>query len=125
VFDLVGGKLPDQGSVYIGTDGVMVAPHGSTPILFPKEKYADRRPNKLGPRNHYHEFLDCVTSGQQPSANFDYASPMTEAVLLGCLASAFPNEVLKFDAANLVFPDHAEATKLVKRHYRQGWEWPV
>ncbi len=125
IADLVGGKLPDQGSVYIGTDGIMIAPHGGSPILLPKDKFKDARPNKLERRNHYHEYVECIVSSGKPSANFDYASPMTEAVLLGCLASNFLNEELKFDSAKMVFPGNEKATELVKRHYREGWEWPV
>jgi len=66
-----------------------------------------------------------VKSGKQASANFDYASPMTEAVLLGCLSSVFPNEALKWDTEKLIFPDNEAATKLVRRHYRESWEFPV
>ena len=124
ITDQIGG-CPDQGSIYIGTEGIMVAAHGSTPMLFPKEKFASARPAKLEPRNHYHEFIDCVKSGKQPSANFDYASPMTEAVLLGCLSSVFPNEALKWDTEKLIFPGNEAATKLVRRHYRESWEFPV
>ena len=39
----------------------------------------------------------------KPTANFDYSGPMTEAVLLGCLASVFPQQELKWDAAGLNF----------------------
>ncbi len=125
IVDQVGGRCPDQGSIYIGTEGAMVAPHMSTPMLFPQEKFKDKRPAKLEPRDHYHDFLNCVKDGKtQPSANFDYASPLTEAVLLGCLASVFPNEVLKWDSAKLTFTN-AEATKLVRRNYRESWEWPA
>ena len=121
----IGGKSPDQGSIYIGTDGILVAGHMSTPMLYPREKFPNNRPAKLEPRNHYHDFLDCVKSGKQASANFDYASPMTEAVLLGCLSSVFPNQALKWDTEKLVFPDNEAATKLVRRNYREKWEFPV
>ncbi len=121
----IGGKCPDQGSIYVGTDGILVAQHCSTPMLYPREKFAAARPSKLEPRNHYHEFIDCVKSGQQPSANFSYASPLTEAVLMGCLASVFPNESLEWDTAKLIFPKNEAATKLVRRNYREKWEFPV
>ena len=58
----------------------------------------------------------------QPSANFDYAGPLTESVLLGCLASIFPGEELKWDSAALKFNNSEAATRLVKRTYRPGWE---
>ena len=64
-----------------------------------------------------------ATAGdKKPSANFDYAGPLTEAVLLGCLASAFPNETLQWDAPALKIPNNAAADKFVHRDYRKGWE---
>jgi len=80
---------------------------------------------KLEPRNHYHEFVNCIREGKQkPSANFDYAGPLTEAVLLGCLASIFPNQSLKWDGPGLKFPDSPDANTFVGRSYRKGWEIP-
>jgi len=58
---------------------------------------------------------------KKPSANFDYAAPLTEAVLLGCLASVFPNEELTWDSPGLKIPNNEAANALVKRQYRDGW----
>ena len=122
---LEGTNVPGQGSIFIGTDGVMLFPHGGRPMLFPQEKFKGRPYPKLTPRNHWHEFVEsCLSGKEKPSANFDYAGPLTEAVLLGCLASAFPDKELVWDAAALKFKDNAEATALVRRSYRPGWEIP-
>ena len=59
---------------------------------------------------------------KKPTANFDYAGPLTEAVLLGCLASIFPNQTLEWNAEKMVFTNSEAATKFVKRSYRPGWE---
>lgn len=116
-------KFPGQGSIYLGTDGVLLAPHGSTPLLYPREKFAGFAYPKLEPRDHWKDFIDCCLKGdKQPSANFDYAGPLTEAVLLGCLASAFPSETLQWDAAALKISNHEMAQSLVRRQYRKGWE---
>ena len=116
-------KFPEQGTLYIGTDGVMLAPHESTPILYPRDKFKDFKYPKLEPRDHRFDFIDCCLKGdKKPSANFDYAGPLTEAVLLGCLASVFPNENLIWDAPALKIPNSAAADKLVRRDYRKGWE---
>ena len=120
-------QWPDQGSLYIGTDGVLLHQHGSTPMLLPRDKFKDVRPPKLEARNHWFEFVDCCLAGdpaKKPSANFDYAGPLTEAVLLGCLASIFPQQTLEWDAAKMIFTNSADATKFVKRSYRPGWEIP-
>lgn len=126
ILKLIGGNDVGQGSIYVGTEGVLYANHQSSPVLFPKEKFKDWRPAKLEPRDHYHEFLNCIRDGKdKPSANFDYSGPMTEAVLLGCLASAFPDTLLEWDGPKMEFKGNAEATKLVKREYRKGWEIKV
>jgi predicted dehydrogenase len=105
-----------QGSIYLGTEGVLHAPHGSTPLLYPRDKFQGFKYPELEPRNHWFEFIDCCLKGDKlPSANFDYAGPMTEAVLLGCLASAFPNESLTWDSPGLKIPNSDAANARVKR----------
>ncbi len=47
--------------------------------------------------------------------------PLTEAVLLGCLASDFPGEKLTWDAANLSIPNSDAAQGLVTRLSGGGW----
>ena len=116
-------KFPSQGTIYIGTDGVLLHPHGSTPMLHPRDKFTGFKYPKLEPRNHWFDFIDCCLKGdKQPSANFDYAGPLTEAVLLGCLASDFQGETLTWDAPALKIPNNAAADKMVRREYRKGWE---
>ncbi len=56
------------------------------------------------------------------SANFDYSGPLTEAILLGGIATRFPKEELNWDAEKLTFSNNKEATSYVKREYRKGWE---
>jgi hypothetical protein len=55
------------------------------------------------------------------SAGFDYSGPLTEAVLLGSIACKFPKTTLKWNASRMKF-DLKEATKLVERKYRKGWD---
>lgn len=123
VAEAAGGNLPGQGSVLIGTDGVILAPHGSTPRLFPADKFQGYEYPRLEPRDHYGEFVEaCLRgSGDQPSANFEYSGPLTEIVLLGCIASAFPGETMKWDPESMKV-DHQGANALMRRDYRAGWE---
>lgn len=123
---LDGAGIPGQGSIFIGTEGVMLFPHGARPMVYQNGKPKKVEYPKLEPRNHWMDFIDCIRDGKKkPSANFDYAGPLTEAVLLGCLASIFPNQSLKWDAAGLRFPDNPDAnTFLGRSSYRKGWEIP-
>ena len=43
-------------------------------------------------------------------------------MLLGCLASIFPNQTLECNAEKMTFNNSEDATKFVKRSYRKGWE---
>ena len=59
---------------------------------------------------------------QKCSANFDYAGPLTESVIIGNVAARFPGETLKFDAKALRFPAKPEADQYLTRTYRDGWK---
>ena len=101
----------------------MLIPHVGMPSLYPKKKFADHKMQVVEGGNHWHEFIDAVRgTGPKPSANFDYSGPLSETILLGGIATRFKNETLKWDAPTLSFKDHPEASALVSRKYREGWE---
>ena len=121
--------MPD-GSIVIGTDGVLLLPHMHEPKIMPEalgtasaDKVSQLRA-AIQERDHYGEFLDAVLARGKvlPSTNFDYAGPLTESVILGNIAARFPNEILAFDAKTLTFPQKKEATAYVTRAYRKGWK---
>lgn len=116
------GALPDQGSIFLGTDGIMVLPHIATPRLI-GEKFNDFKFEKAAGDNHWHQFIEAALGNRKNGdANFDYSGPMTEAVLLGSVASRFPNQLLEWDGPGLKFKNVAKANDYVKRVYRKGRE---
>jgi predicted dehydrogenase len=120
----VGARFPQQGSVVVGTDGMLVLPHGSAePFVLPESKMAALPQFDLPERDHYAEFVDAVLAGgtAKCSAGFDYAGPLTESVLIGNVAAHFPGETLEFDAKTLSFPHQREANQHLTRGYRKGW----
>ena len=118
-----GQKLPSQGSVVVGTKGIMLIPHVGMPKLFPQKRFKDFQMEVVESQHHWHSFIDAVRGeGPLPSANFDYSGPLTETVLLGGIATRFPKQELIWDAPNLSFKNNKNATKLIKRKYRKGWE---
>ena len=121
---LVGTRMPDQGSLVVGTDGLLVLPHGGDAFALPESKMATIQKPELTPRDHYAEFLDAVLAGAGTpcSAGFDYSGPLTESVLIGNVAAHFPGEALAYDAARLAFPGKTEANKHLTRAYRKGWK---
>jgi predicted dehydrogenase len=121
----LGARFPQQGSILVGTDGLLVLPHTSAdPFVLPDAKMAALPQFDLPERDHYREFVDVVLAGgkEKCSANFDYAGPLTEAVLIGNVAAHFPGETLEFDGKALAFPRKREANEYLTRSYRKGWD---
>ncbi len=119
----VGARMPEQGSLVVGTDGLLVLPHGGDAFALPDTKMAAIQKPDLAPRDHYGEFLDAVLAGPGAScsAGFDYSGPLTESVLIGNVAAHYPGETLGFDAARLAFTDKPDANRHLTRSYRRGW----
>jgi predicted dehydrogenase len=120
----IGARLPEQGSVVVGTGGLLVLPHMSAdPFVVSDAGTPALPPIDLPERDHYAEFIDAVLAGGKTacSAGFDYAGPLTESVLIGNVAAHFPGETLEFDAGTLRFPKKPEADQYLTRSYREGW----
>ncbi len=122
ILDMAGGDIPDQGSIFLGTEGVMVLPHVNTPRLLPEEKFRNYSMPEVEGANHWFQFVEAVRGNDKTTANFDYSGPLTEAVLLGSVASRFPGTTLEWDAENLRFSNEDAANQFVRRSYRRGWE---
>jgi predicted dehydrogenase len=120
VASLEGDDAPKTGSVFIGTEGIMVLPHYSRPMLYPDAKYASFQFPELSDRNHWGEFIEACQGKRKTSADFNYAGPLTEAILLGGVASRFPHTTLEWHASELKF-GLSEANQFVRRAYRTGW----
>jgi hypothetical protein len=120
---LIGDRpLQDQGSVYIGSAGVLYAPYIARPVLLPAEKFHDYSLPEPGGENHYLQFVEACRGNGKTSTPFSYSGPLTESVLLGCLATRFPGTTLEWDAAKLHLTGAPNADAFVRRRYRAGWE---
>jgi predicted dehydrogenase len=115
-------KVPGQGSIFIGTKGIMLLGHIAMPVLLPQDQFREYGMPKIDTDNHYHQFVDAVLGNGKASAAFDYSGPLTEAVLLGPLATWFPGETLQWNAPAMKFVNSKEATAHVRRSYRKGWK---
>ena len=80
---------PDQGSIYIGEKGVMYSPYVAQPILLPADKFAGFKMPEVKGDDHYLQFVEAVRGNGKTSTPFSYSGPLTEMVLLGCLATRF------------------------------------
>jgi len=105
----------------------------------PKQTLPRIEGNEAG---HYTQWVDACMKGygqMELSSSFDYAGPLTEAVLMGNLAIrsynqrkmnadgkgySFPGrKKLLWDAKNMKITNFDEANAFVKRDYRKGWGW--
>lgn len=117
--------LPRDGIIYRGTKGVMMA-NGTSgiPRLLPESKMESytQPPKTLERRSGiYGEWFEAVTGGEKPSEHWpDCAVPLTEIVLLGCVAVR-TGKYLQWDGPNMRFTNSDEANKLLKPDYQNGW----
>ena len=112
----------DSGTLFVGEKGVVLAPLGGGPRLFPEETFASFKRPKLTGIDHYHLWVDACLGNATTNASFDHASPLTEVALLGSIASRCPNQRLEWNSAEMKITNFAPANDLVRRKYRQGWE---
>jgi hypothetical protein len=85
---------------------------------------AYKRPPKTIPRislSHEMHWVECCKNGGQTSSNFDYAGPFTESIVMGNLATRFPNQKLLWDGTAMKVTNVTEANALVNPPYRKGW----
>ena len=126
---IVGRNL--NGSLFIGEKGNVVLAHGSgIPRLYPSEEFLDYSRTTLKglyakyaaeKLDHYRVWTDAILNGKQANSHFDYAAPLNETVMVGTIAQRLPGRMLKWSAPVLSFDD-AEASTMVRRRYRKGWE---
>jgi predicted dehydrogenase len=117
---LEGDELPGAGSIFVGTQGVLVLPHVARPLLYPDKKFKDLKLPDVTEDNHWGKFVEACLGGTRTTAGFDYSGPLAETVLLGTVALRFPKTTLKWNAAALNFSE-SEANQYIRRQYRTGW----
>jgi len=113
----------NEGSIIIGTEGVLHVPHIATPKLFPIAKFKDYKVPDIQGSHHWSDWADaCVGGNAKPLAPFDYSGPLTETILLGSVAVRFPKTTLQWNSAKLQFENEKAANQHVRRTYRKGFQ---
>ena len=113
------------GALFIGDHGkIICGGHGASGVrILPESKMkAYKRPPKSLPRSigHHKEWIAACKGGPKPGSNFDYAGPMTEAVLLGNIALR-ARQRIDWDPQRMKITNSAEANAFLRREYREGW----
>ena len=119
---------PEDGIIFVGTKGKILVTGwgGEHPRILPRSRDLEyQKPPKTLPRSigHHAEWIAaCKGSGVKPRSNFDFAGPLTEAVLLGSVCIRNGGKKLLWDSANLKFTNDPAANQFLHYEYRKGWE---
>jgi predicted dehydrogenase len=119
----VNRDLPPNGGLYVGEKGTILLPHVGGPRLAPESCMKDfQKPEQVLPRgiDHYQEWIQACKGGRDTLAGFDYAGPLTEAVLLGNVATR-TRQRIHWDTESMKITNLPEANQLLQRTYRNGW----
>lgn len=116
---------PEDGLIFVGDKGTILVTGwgGESPRLIPESKMRQyKRPPKTLPRSigHHKEWVEACKGNAATRSNFDFAGPLTEAVLLGTIAVR-TGEKLNWDCQNLKITNVPDANKYLHRQYRPGW----
>lgn len=121
-------ELPSNGTVWIGTDAVLLFEGSGGPIrTWPEdhmqafgdvEELLEKCPNQ----DHYAEWLNAMRGEDKTESNFTYAGGLAETVLLGNIAMQV-GEAMEYDGENMKIPSHPEAEALLTKEYRDGWRF--
>ncbi len=117
--------MAPNGVICVGEKGVLYFPHATEVQLFPKAQFTDfQPPAPTLPRSpgHHQEWLQACKTGSPTYSNFEYATMLTEAVLLGNAAFR-AGEKLSYDGETGRVTNTRSADEYIRRPYRKGWEW--
>ena len=113
----VGARLSRKDRTLMAAAAVQ-PPAGTIPV----DQFIGFKKPETERADHWHQFVNAILGKDKTQANFDYAGPLTEAVLLGSLATRFPKTTLEWNAKKLKFTNVKAANQFVRRKYRKGWE---
>jgi hypothetical protein len=119
------GILTGNGSVFIGTKGIMATrERGEGVQLLPESRWKDYTlPPQLLTRSpgHMLDWVRACKGGDPGCSDFSISAPYAEWLALAAIALHVPGR-LEWDAKNLRFTNNPEANKFVKPVFRKGWE---
>lgn len=125
---VAGGSEPwieHAGCLVVGSNGTIHSNgHNVTYALMPETRFADYvKPEPSLPRSpgHEKEWLNAIRGGPAPMSNFDYASALSEFVLLGNVATQF-DRAIHYDPVGMKCIGDEEADAALRLTYRKGWE---
>jgi hypothetical protein len=124
-----GKELPEEGMMFIGEEGVILAGFNvqdpriisGKKVDIPASNNADKRSQVQQTSEALPLFVNACKTGKQYPGNFSEAEYITEAINLYAVALR-SNRLLKYDAATMTITNVPEANKYLSREYRRGWD---
>ena len=120
-------KLQDNGTLLIGSKAtVMCDTYYDSVRIIPETKMKEMAPSlppKTIPRvagGHFAEWLRACKGGVPAGSNFEYASRLTESVLIGNVALRARRRI-EWDSASMKVTNLPSANEFVTTHYRAGF----
>jgi hypothetical protein len=120
----------DSGCMLIGDKGRLYSPGDSGDVqrvevaggVKTPERIMPRLGNAVGPDdNQKREWIEAIQGGSGTLSNFDYASTLTEAMLLGNVAIR-TGKPIDYDGDQGKITNLPDAAKLINPDVRRGWE---
>ncbi|MHB8902696.1 MAG: Gfo/Idh/MocA family protein, partial [Thermoguttaceae bacterium] len=126
-----GGPAKDKnnwrfaGTLIVGTRGAIhTTGHNMSFRFLPEEPFQelqrDRPETVDDSRGPEQDWLAAIRGGKPGWSNFDYASALTEFLMLGNVATQFDSPV-EFDPVAMKVVNNPQADALLRCDYRQGW----
>ena len=125
-----GEAIPTNGSLMVGSKGTLFTRtwHGGIKpddmfMLLPTKKFIDFQPPETTlPRtpDHHVEFIQACKGGPPTQSGFDYASKLTEGLLVGSLAIRTGKRI-DWDAENMRAVGCPESDPFIHPDFRPGW----
>ncbi len=121
-----GEEMGDNGRLLIGDKGFILGNR-----IFPESRRKEfGTPDRFLARSpgHHQEWVNACKGGKVAGANFHWAGPLAEAVLLGNIAlrvelrDKLTRAKLLWDPVKFEITSLSEANQFLRREYRSGWE---
>jgi len=123
-----GRNLPsgNGGAFWYGSEGTLMfnGIYCNSIRIIPEVKMREFGKNRMPEKTekpsigHMKEWVEACKGGAPAGANFDFAGPLTETVLIGNLAARLGRRI-EWNAERMVCPNDPEATALVRKQYRK------
>ena len=120
-----GMKMGEGGTLYVGDKGKILNDK-ILPVSL-RESYKAPAPYIPSSPGHEEEWILACKGGAQAGADFEWAGPLTETVLLGNIAlrnevkEKLGGEVMIWDPDKFSFTNMPEADRFLHCEYRKGW----